>query len=173
MLRHPANEGQAGSQSAVLFDKRLLPKRFVVVSNRLPYQLDMTDGEVRFKRGIGGLVTALDPILSLTGGTWVGWTGSYDRLPPRVEVQADGTGQRPYDLVPVRLDPRQVEQYYLGYSNRCLWPLFHYFQEHCEFNRDHWEVYCEVNREFADAIVDCHEDGDMIWVHDYHLMLLP
>ena len=173
MLRYTRTDSDEKSTPSVVLDERLLPKRFLLVSNRLPYQLDMEGDQISFKRGIGGLVTALDPILSLTGGTWIGWTGSYDPVPPRVELSPDVTGARPYNLVPLRLDRDEVEQYYLGYSNRCLWPLFHYFQEHCDFNRDHWRVYREVNHRFAEAIVGEYQEGDLIWIHDYHLMLVP
>jgi len=168
------NSGEPGeNRPSVVVDERLLPERFLVVSNRLPYQLDLDGDQVNIKRGIGGLVTALDPILSLTGGVWIGWTGSYDPLPPRVELDPSITGAKSYNLVPVSLTRDQVEQYYLGYSNKCLWPLFHYFQEYCEFNKDQWSSYREVNRCFADAVVDAYEEGDLIWVHDYHLMLVP
>ena len=169
--RHSGNESER--KPSVVVDERLLPKRFLVVSNRLPYQLELDGDEIKIKRGIGGLVTALDPILSLTGGVWIGWTGSYEPLPPRVELDPSITGAKSYNLVPVSLEREQVDQYYLGYSNKCLWPLFHYFQEYCEFNKDHWNAYREVNRCFADAVVDAYEDGDLIWVHDYHLMLVP
>jgi alpha,alpha-trehalose-phosphate synthase [UDP-forming] len=173
MIRRRYSGNQSESQPPVVIDERLLPKRFLVVSNRLPYQLDLHGDEIKIKRGIGGLVTALDPILSLTGGVWIGWTGSYEPLPPRVELDPSITGAKSYNLVPVSLEREQVDQYYLGYSNKCLWPLFHYFQEYCEFNKDHWNAYREVNRCFADAVVDAYEEGDLIWVHDYHLMLVP
>jgi alpha,alpha-trehalose-phosphate synthase [UDP-forming] len=173
MIRREQPTDDSKNKPPIVVDKRLLPKRFLVVSNRLPYQLDLDGDEIKIQRGIGGLVTALDPILSLTGGVWIGWTGSYDPLPPRVELDPSITGAKSYNLVPVSLTREQVEQFYLGYSNKCLWPLFHYFQEYCEFNKDHWKAYCEVNRRYADAVVEAYEDGDLIWVHDYHLMLVP
>jgi alpha,alpha-trehalose-phosphate synthase [UDP-forming] len=157
----------------VLADDRILPKRFLVVSNRLPFRLSVEGGRVIYERGVGGLVTALDPILRLTGGTWIGWTGGYEPLPETILVDEDADTTRGYHLRPVNLSWEEVEQYYLGYSNKCLWPLFHYFQEHCEFNRDHWRTYQRVNRRFADAIIAEYQDGDLIWIHDYHLMLVP
>ncbi len=158
----------------VLVDERLLPRRFVVVSNRLPYRLTVTDEGVRFEQGVGGLVTALDPILRSSGGSWIGWSATHDeRLPDTVTVRERVTTEREYALRPVALSPDEVERYYLGYANKGLWPLLHYFQEYCEFNPQHWETYREVNRRFADAIVRDHQDGDLIWIHDYHLMLVP
>jgi alpha,alpha-trehalose-phosphate synthase [UDP-forming] len=173
MIRRASTGNDGDRKPPVVVDERLLPERFLVVSNRLPYQLNLEGDQVRIKRGIGGLVTALDPILSLTGGVWIGWTGSYDPLPPRVELDPSITGAKSYNLVPVSLTREQVEQFYLGYSNKCLWPLFHYFQEYCEFNKDQWQSYREVNRIYADAVIEAYEPGDLIWIHDYHLMLVP
>ena len=82
----------------VLVDDRILPKRFVVVSNRLPYRLSVENGRVVYERGVGGLVTALDPILKLTGGTWIGWTGGYEPLPESILIDADADASRGYNL---------------------------------------------------------------------------
>jgi alpha,alpha-trehalose-phosphate synthase [UDP-forming] len=158
---------------AVLVDKRLLPERFLLVSNRLPYQIDIHDDDVTLTRGVGGLVTALDPIMHHTGGTWIGWSGSYEDLPERMKVGKDVNGAKEYNLKPMCLSRKEIEDYYLGYSNKSLWPLFHYFQEHCEFNGNLWQVYKQVNRRFADAVISEYRDGDLVWVHDYHLMLVP
>jgi len=159
--------------AASLVDRRLLPNRFLMVSNRLPYQLNYEDGRIAFHRGVGGLVTALDPILRMSGGMWLGWTGSFDELPEKIALEETEHSSQEYQLRPISLSPEEVERFYLGYSNKALWPLFHYFQEHCEFNQDHWESYKEVNHRFADAIVKEYRNGDLIWIHDYHLMLVP
>jgi alpha,alpha-trehalose-phosphate synthase [UDP-forming] len=162
-----------GSTQHVLADQRLLPKRFLIVSNRLPYNVHREGDRVVFTRGVGGLVTALDPILRLTGGLWIGWTGSYDELPDTVEVGGAEDSPKRYGLGLVPLTRREVEGYYLGHSNKSLWPLFHFFQEHCEFHRQHWETYRAVNRKFADVILREYREGDLIWIHDYHLLLVP
>jgi alpha,alpha-trehalose-phosphate synthase [UDP-forming] len=159
--------------ASVLADERLLPRRFLVVSNRLPYRLSVLDERVVFERGAGGLVTAMDPIIRLTGGTWIGWSATYDTLPDKIRLGSNQGTSRDYFLKPVSLSPAEVERYYLGYSNKTLWPLFHYFQEHCEINPAQWQTYKDVNRRFADAIIDEYEEGDLIWIHDYHLMLVP
>jgi trehalose 6-phosphate synthase/phosphatase len=159
--------------AGVLIDERLLPKRFLLVSNRLPYQVQVQGDDVELTRGVGGLVTALDPIMSHTGGTWVGWSGSYESTPQKITVGEQTSELKQYNLRPMQLSYEEVEQYYLGYSNKCIWPLFHYFQENCEFHEDQWQVYQDVNRRFAEAVIDEYQDGDLIWVHDYHLLLLP
>jgi trehalose 6-phosphate synthase len=153
--------------------REALPRRFLVVSNRLPYEIDATPDRLQLTPGVGGLVTALDPILRLAGGTWIGWTGSYDRLPDSIRLGEEGDSAAEYRLRLVRLTPREVEAYYLGYSNKSLWPLFHCFQELCEFSREQWRAYREVNQKFADAVIEEYRDGDLIWVHDYHLLLVP
>ncbi len=143
----------------------------IVVSNRLPYKLEDADGSIQVQRSEGGLVTALDPILRLKGGIWVGWAGT-DRELGGVDVNMEDSTER-YSLKPVPLSSQEVEEYYLGYANKCLWPLFHYFQEYCEFDNGQWETYKKVNRRFADAVVSEHREGDFIWVQDYHLALVP
>jgi trehalose 6-phosphate synthase len=145
----------------------------VVVSNRLPYEISERDGKLEYDRGMGGLVTALDPILHLTGGTWIGWSGSYDPLPEVVQLDRTVESGEDYHLRLVPLTREEVEAYYLGYSNKCLWPLFHFFQEYCEFSEDQWHIYREVNHKFANAVIDEYRDGDFIWIHDYHLLLVP
>ena len=116
------------------------------------------------------LVTALDPIVKGVGGTWIGWSGSHDEIPESVGVEG---AESEYSLRALSLTPEEVEDFYLGYSNKSLWPLFHYFQEYCEFNHEQWKSYEEINRRFADAIIYEYRPGDLIWVHDYHLMLVP
>ena len=169
----PGRSGLPKATPAVLVDQRLLPKRFLMVSNRLPYQINNDGGQVTLKRGVGGLVTALDPILRSTGGTWIGWSANDSDVPERIKVIDDVSESRDYYLRPISLTRREVEEYYLGYSNKSLWPLFHYFQEHCQFNRAQWRTYKEVNRRFAEAAILEYRDGDLIWVHDYHLLLVP
>jgi alpha,alpha-trehalose-phosphate synthase [UDP-forming] len=165
--------GDSKRTAPVLVDKRLLPRRLVVVSNRLPYSLTLDGDRVQMQRGVGGLVTALDPILRLTGGTWIGWSGTHDSLPRKIPVDHEQGSAGEYYLRPVSLTRDEIERYYLGYSNKCLWPLFHYFQEFCEFNEDQWETYRAVNRRFVNAIIEEYRDGDLIWIQDYHLMLVP
>ena len=152
-----------------------LPHRILVVSNRLPYQITVRRRKPVTKRGIGGLVTAVEPVLRLAGGTWIGWSGSYGSLPDRVTIEpgANTGAAREFQLRLVHLTRDEIENYYLGYANKRLWPLFHYFQQHCEFNLQHWKTYQKVNRKFADVIVREYKSGDLIWIHDYHLLLVP
>ncbi len=154
-------------------DRKLLPGRFLVVSNRLPYRIEVQGDDVTLQRGLGGLVTALDPVLQSTGGLWFGWTGSHSPVPSGIKVAERMGGEVSYELRPLDLSEEEVARYYLGYANRGVWPLFHYFQEHCEFNAEDWQSYREVNRKFAAKVIEEYREGDYVWIHDYQLMLVP
>lgn len=134
----------------------------VVVSNRLP--VSRSGG--RWVSGAGGLVTALVPIIREKRGEWVGWTGSAGPAPRRFEH--DGIRLRG-----VGISASELASFYHGFSNRTLWPLFHDAIRSPEFNPQWWEPYVEVNRRFARAAARASARGGIVWVHDYHLMLVP
>ena len=136
----------------------------VVAANRLPVRWSEEDDE--WETSPGGLVSALTPILQEAGGTWVGWSGTAD-FAPEPFVQ-DGIRQRP-----VSLSSDEVEDYYLGFCNTTIWPLYHHAIRTPEYHRHWWRPYDEVNRRFADAIADSLRWGGTVWVHDYHLQLVP
>lgn len=140
---------------------------FVVVANRLPVdRVERPDGEVDWRTSPGGLVTALDPVMRAHSGAWVGWHGAEgEDLAPFVD---DGL-----QLVPVGLSAEEVEEYYEGFSNATLWPLYHDVVAHPEFNRHWWETYVEVNQRFADIAARVAETDALVWVQDYQLQLVP
>jgi len=146
-------------------------RRLVVVSNRLPVVLTKDGGGWGVEPGSGGLVTALAPVLRDRGGLWIGWPGTSDQdgLSDALKDVAEGTG---YSLVPIVLTRDQEAKHYRGFSNEIVWPLFHDLQSHCRFDPVYWDVYQEVNREFARVIVENTSPDDFVWVHDYHLMLV-
>ncbi len=146
-------------------------RRLVVVSNRLPVVLSSSDGNWRSEPGSGGLVTALAPVLRNRGGLWIGWPGTAveDGVQEALERAVDGAG---YSLVAVPLETGEVDRYYRGFSNEIIWPLFHDLQTRCNFDPEYWDTYGNVNRKFADVTAAHTGDGDFIWVHDYHLMLM-
>ena len=74
---------------------------------------------------------------------------------------------------PVFLNELELDNFYFGFSNKCLWPLFHYFIEIHKFDLHQWESYKEVNQKFADEVLKVVKDGDKVWIHDYQLLLLP
>lgn len=143
-------------------------RRPILVSNRLPVTIgvDSSTGEQTLAHSVGGLVTGLKPLHESSGGLWVGYPGA----DPSDEIRRELDEQ---NLVPVDLDPQDYNDYYDGYANDALWPLFHYFTEFGSFVPEQFEAYRRVNERFADVICEIAEPGDAVWVHDYHLMLLP
>ena len=140
---------------------------FVVVANRLPVDLEKgPDGTETWKRSPGGLVTALEPILRSRRGAWVGWPG----LP---DVEADPVKEDGLELYPVPLSTEDVENYYEGFSNGTLWPLYHDVVAPPAYHRHWWQAYVSVNERFARAVADEAARGATVWVQDYQLQLLP
>jgi trehalose 6-phosphate synthase len=146
---------------------KLEPASFVVVANRLPVdRVERPDGTADWRPSPGGLVTAFDPIMHKRRGAWVGWHGAPDeKLEP---FEDDGL-----TLVPVPLSTTEVEQYYEGFSNATLWPLYHDAIATPQFHREWWDSYVTVNQRFADRTAEVAADGAVVWVQDYHLQLVP
>jgi trehalose 6-phosphate synthase/phosphatase len=145
--------------------------RLVIVSNRLPVTLvDNGDG-VSVGRSSGGLATGLTHIQRRSGATWIGWTGLADA--PRASARGDVDGQlRVGRMTPVHLTRREVTRYYDQVCNGVLWPLLHELEPATHDATD-WQTYRSANARFAEAIVREMKVGDCVWVHDYHLMLVP
>ncbi|WP_251450123.1 alpha,alpha-trehalose-phosphate synthase (UDP-forming) [Microbacterium sp. Marseille-Q6648] len=140
---------------------------FVVVANRLPVDhVTHASGEDGWRRSPGGLVTALEPVMRDTEGAWVGWAGRADLDVEPFEFE--GT-----HLVPIRLSAEEVENYYEGFSNDTIWPLYHDVIAAPRYRRVWWESYVRVNRRFAEAAADAAADGGTVWVQDYQLQLVP
>jgi trehalose 6-phosphate synthase/phosphatase len=143
--------------------------RLIVVSNRLPFALDSTGEDLwTVTPAAGGLVSAVEPVLRERGGTWIGWPGIAGKIPKGPFAEA--TRSAGYKVVPVALSETDRDEFYYGYSNEVIWPLFHDLQNFCNFEPAYWEAYKEVNERYADAIARCSQPEDFIWVHDYHLM---
>lgn len=140
---------------------------FVVVSNRLPVDRVVDDkGIATWTTSPGGLVTALEPLMQASDGAWVGWAGQPDLdLEP---FDSDGI-----HLVPVALSAIDVEQYYEGFSNDTLWPLYHDVIASPTYHRDYWERYVAVNHRFAESVAAVSAPDAVVWVHDYQLQLVP
>jgi trehalose 6-phosphate synthase len=139
--------------------------RLVVVANRLPVRRVGRRGAT-WELSTGGLVTALRPVLKERGGSWVGWSGSGGRAPSPFEYE----GLR---LRPVPLSEAEVTSFYEGFANSTLWPLYHDAIRTPGFHRRQWHPFVEINRRFARATARVARPRDLIWVHDYHLQLVP
>lgn len=143
----------------------------VIISNRLPISVKKNEeGELQYIPSAGGLATGLGSIYKSGDNIWLGWPGFNVEDDQKVEVTKALTKE---SMRPVFLTDEDIEMYYEGFSNSILWPLFHYFPQFCEYRQDYWEVYKSVNQKFCDAVLEYAEDGDVIWVHDYQLLLLP
>lgn len=146
--------------------------RLVIASNRLPLVLSQNDeGEWQVKPASGGLVTALTPVVNKRGGVWIGWPGVAAEEAVEVERLLAGAGtEMGLTFKPVLLTAEEQEKFYVGFSNEIIWPLFHDLQTRCNFDPSYWEAYNTVNRKFAEVIARDYQQGDYIWVQDYHLM---
>ncbi|OMB93122.1 trehalose-6-phosphate synthase [Mycobacterium sp. NS-7484] len=140
---------------------------FVVVANRLPIDMErLPDGSTTFKRSPGGLVTALEPLLRKRRGAWIGWAGIPDSgEEPIVEEDVQ--------LFPVQLSAQDVADYYEGFSNATLWPLYHDLIVKPEYHREWWDSYVDVNRRFAEATARAAAPNATVWIQDYQLQLVP
>ncbi|MDJ0869911.1 MAG: bifunctional alpha,alpha-trehalose-phosphate synthase (UDP-forming)/trehalose-phosphatase [Myxococcota bacterium] len=140
----------------------------VVVSNRLPFTLQRVGKGLEQRPSPGGLVSALTPVLTRHGGTWVGWPGLVlregEEIPPT---------DAPFRVDSVPLSEGQVTRYYHGFANRTLWPLFHSMPDRTRFERRDWETYERVNAEFAAATLRHVGGSALTWIHDYQLALVP
>jgi trehalose 6-phosphate synthase/phosphatase len=145
-------------------------ERLIVVSNRLPYVFARTEDGWKTEGGSGGLVSALVPVLRDRGGTWIGWPGTSEKAPGLDEALTTASRKLGINLRGVQLDAADVDNFYHGFSNEIIWPLFHDFPSLCRFDPKYWNSYNEVNRRFAEAVVEECSKADFVWVHDYHLM---
>jgi trehalose 6-phosphate synthase len=153
-------------------------RRFIVVSNREPYEHTWDDGqtEVQVRRPAGGLVAALDPLMQAVGGVWIAWgSGEADAEVVDAHQRVKVPPEEPaYTLRRLWLNEQDIQQYYHGYSNQFLWPLCHLRPKLTRMRSRYWQRYEAVNRRFADAVLDEVGDGGAaVWFQDYHLALAP
>ncbi len=148
--------------------------KLVIVSNRLPLSLKIDKSEMQITPSSGGLVSALEPILAQLGGIWIGNPGlttSSEEENERVrKLLAESARDLPYRYLPVFLTREEQINFYEGFSNEVVWPLFHDLQTRCKFAPVYWEAYKRVNRKFAQATYKAVKPGDLIWIQDYQLM---
>lgn len=162
---------ESGDQARERAARALRERPLVVVSNRLPVERTL---EGTWRAASGGLVAALAPTLEATGGRWIGWDGGEGRprkrrgAPKKSPSRVEGI---PFDLSPVALSRQEAAGSYYGFSNRTLWPLLHDLSRPPVFDEGWWETYEKVNRRFARAVLDATGPDDVIWIHDYHLLL--
>jgi trehalose 6-phosphate synthase/phosphatase len=148
--------------------------RLVIVSNRLSASVAKEKGGLSFKSSVGGLATGLSSVSQKQDMLWIGWSGMVseelnvvDAWRVRRRLRSD------YQSVSVKLKRQDLHDYYNGFCNNVIWPLFHYFPTYAHYDSHFWEAYQRVNRLFFEAVAHASTEHDVIWVHDYHLLLLP
>ncbi len=146
--------------------------RLILVSNRLPVTVRIERGELAVTRSSGGLATGLRGPHEQSGGLWIGWPGDVSRMrdTQRKTLDKELAALR---CLPVMLSAAEVSRYYDGFSNAVLWPLFHYLLDRIPAHSQEWDVYRDVNEKFAEAVAKVWQPGDLVWVHDYQLVLVP
>jgi trehalose 6-phosphate synthase/phosphatase len=154
-------------------------QRIIIVSNRLPFTV-VQDGEgIQFNESVGGVATGLRTLLTSAQSSlsreselmWVGWPGSTIRDEIRDEVRSKALSE--FNCCPVFLSEQDLENFYQGFCNETIWPLFHYFPSYARYDEACWEQYRKVNESFSVTLLDAIRPDDTVWIHDYHLMLLP
>lgn len=146
--------------------------RTLIVSNRLPVTARIVGGDVRLQQSDGGLVTGLRSVHEHQGGLWIGWSGLTDGVAVSARHTIDSR-LRDVGALAVPLSEEEVAGYYRGYSNSALWPVLHDCLRRPLVGRRDWELYRAVNERYADVVAQQLRSGDRVWVHDFHLMLLP
>src|ERR1043165_5420144 len=152
--------------------------RLVVVSNRLPFTVSMEEEKPRFESSAGGLTTALWSYLERAAANpngqfdflWLGWPGASVEAEHIPAVQAHG---EQFKAASVFLSQESAERFYHGFCNKTLWPLFHYFPTLTRYEEEYWQDYQRVNDEYAEALLKVLRPDDVLWVHDYQLMMVP
>ncbi|KAJ3557693.1 hypothetical protein NPX13_g9877 [Xylaria arbuscula] len=147
-------------------------RRLLLISNRLPITIKRKgEGKYEFSMSSGGLVAGLSGLSKTTSFQWYGWPGM--EVPEGEIATVSKQLKDEYGAHPIFVDDELADRHYNGFSNEILWPLFHYHPGEITFDESAWTAYKEVNRLFAQSVLKDVRDGDIIWVHDYHLMLLP
>ena len=144
--------------------------RLILVANRLPVSVDLSDGNVNIQPSNGGLATGMRGLAKAEQTSWVGWPGAMPSDEQRATLN-DRLAE--HSATPVYLSNQEAARFYEGMSNSVIWPLFHYLVDRMPLLVEDFDEYAAVNERFADAVCAQARQDDLIWIHDYHLLLLP
>ncbi|MEF9438585.1 MAG: trehalose-6-phosphate synthase, partial [Candidatus Mariimomonas ferrooxydans] len=159
----------------VFIEENFSDKNLVIVSNREPYVHKKIGANIKTENPAGGLSVSMDEVLKAVGGTWVAWgSGSSDResVDRKNCVRVPPNDPR-YTLKRVWLNSNEIDNYYHGYSNQVLWPLCHIALDKVYFKKKYWHDYKKANYVFAKAVLEEADEKSIVWIHDYHLCLVP
>ena len=148
--------------------------KLIIVSNRLPVTVQKSKGKFIFQPSVGGLVTGIGSLDMAKEQIWAGWPGiTFSGYKSKVDTKKLKEMLVSESYHPVFLSKNDIENYYHGFCNEIIWPLFHYFVQYAIYEKKFWESYRKVNETFSNTILEVAGNDDVIWIHDYHLMLLP
>lgn len=153
--------------------------RLLIVSNRLPFTAVREEGEIKLKPSSGGLVSGISSYLDFMKNSpvsdfeylWLGWPGTW--VEETLQKKFSEEVSKNHSVVPVFIQEEEMENFYQGLCNKTIWPLFHYFPSYARYLEENWTVYKKINEQFCEKICEIVAEDDTIWIHDYHLMLLP
>lgn len=146
----------------------------IIVSNRLPVSIEKRRNKLYFKPSIGGLATGLGSFYTSYDSKWIGWCGVVsERLTAEERNELSTQLEAEFSNLPLFLSENEVNKFYYGFCNRTIWPLFHCFTQYTGYDKSLWNAYKSANQSFCEAVLKEAKPDDIIWVNDYHLMLLP
>ncbi len=147
--------------------------KLIIVTNKLPFEISDKGDQPCITERTGGISGSFNAFHNYSQCSWIGWTGNENIQ--LTDNQKDNI-YRQYqkeNCYPIELNEQEICNHHYGFGNQTIWPLFHYFTQYSELNPEYWESYKQVNRKFADKVLEVAEKEDKILVQDYHLMLLP
>lgn len=146
-------------------------QRLLTVANRLPVTIKKSDGEYSYSQSSGGLVTGLSGLPDSYEKLWIGWPGT--DVPEEDVARVEQDILEKYGGVPLWINHDLMDLHYNGYCNGIVWPLFHYHANDMIFEEEPWDAFVQVNKLFAKMVTERVQANDIVWIHDYHLMLMP
>jgi len=145
----------------------------IIISNRLPLQISISEEHLEVSPSVGGLATGLKSFHKDGDSIWIGWPGLKEEEIPENLKDKIQSKVKEENCIAVHLNSQEIDGFYYGFSNRTIWPLFHYFMEYTESLDSYWQTYKAVNQKYTNEILKHYKKGDIIWVHDYQLLLVP
>jgi trehalose 6-phosphate synthase/phosphatase len=151
-----------------------MSEKLIFISNRLPVTIEKKKGKISYKQSMGGLATGLGSFYQKYESLWIGWGGvTSESLNVNEKKAIQRTLEKEYKNHAIFLSKMDVKQFYYGFCNRTIWPLFHYFPNYTIYDKSMWQAYKKVNKLFCETVAQIANPEDTIWIHDYQLLLLP
>jgi len=155
-------------------EAELSDRRLVLVSNGEPYKHVYKDDEIEMEKLAGGLTTGLDPMMQEGNGLWIAWgRGEADFEVLDEENKIRVPDEKGYTLKRINLSEKEQNGFYYGFSNEVMWPICHTFISKANYDEDYWQTYKKVNQKYALNVEEELQEDDLVWIHDYHLALVP